>query len=303
MKLGFVTAILPNLSLEEVIKTASEIGYDCVEVMCWPPGKSERRYAGVTHIDITTLTSDSIKEIKDLCATYGVDISGLGYYPNPLTPDQASRTLYKGHIKALIRAAVRLDVPVVNTFIGRDKSKSIEQNWPDFLQVWNEIIGHADAFGVKIGIENCPMKFTEDEWPGGLNMFTTPAVWDKAWKQIPSPNFGLNYDPSHMVLQHMDTSLPIRNYGARLHHIHAKDVVIDKDDIQRHGVFAHPNLWHTPKIPGRGDVDWADFFAALKEVGYDGAVCVEVEDRDYEEHDDLRIQALRESHDYLRKFL
>jgi len=101
----------------------------------------------------------------------------------------------------------------------------------------------------------------------------------------------------------MDTSLPIRNYGPRLHHIHAKDATIDQEDLQRHGVFAHPNLWHTPKIPGRGDVDWADFFAALKEVNYDGAVCVEVEDRAYEGTTELRIQALRESHDYLRNFI
>jgi len=303
MELGFVTAILPNLSLEEVLKTASEIGYDCVEVMCWPPGRAKRRYAGVTHIDITTLTSDTIKDIKELCNTYNISISALGYYPNPLTPDPTDRAIYKDHIKALIRAATRLDVPIVNTFIGRDKHKSIEDSWPDFLQVWNEIIGHADSFGVKIGIENCPMRFTEDEWPGGLNMFTTPAVWDKAWRQIPSPNFGLNYDPSHMVIQHMDTSLPIRNYGSRLHHVHAKDATIDKDEIQQHGIFAHPNLWHTPKIPGRGDIDWADFFSALKEVNYTGAVCVEVEDRDYEENTELRIEALRESHDYLRNFI
>jgi len=303
MKLGFVSAILPDLSLEEVLRTAAEIGYDCVEVMCWPPGKAERRYAGVTHIDITTLTAQNIKEVNNLCEIYQVTISALGYYPNPLTPDKDARVVYKDHIKALIRAATRLDIAIVNTFIGRDQYKTIEENWPDFLQIWNEIIGHADSFGIKVGIENCPMRFTKDEWPGGLNLFTTPAIWDKAWKQIPSPNFGLNYDPSHMIIQHMDTSLPIRNYGPRLHHVHAKDATIDQEEIEKHGIFSHPNLWHTPKIPGRGDVDWKDFFDALKEVGYEGAICVEVEDREYEHSLDSRIQALKESHEYLRNFM
>jgi len=291
MKLGFVSAILPDQSLEEVLRIASEVGYDCVEVMCWPPGKAERRYAGVTHIDITSLTADKIKEIRELCKTYNGEISGLGYYPNPLTPDPEARQTYISHIKALIRAAIRLDIPVVNTFIGRDQSKTIEDNWTDFMQVWTDIIGHADAFGIKVGIENCPMRFTKDEWPGGLNLFTTPAVWEKAWKQLPSPNFGLNYDPSHMIIQHMDTSLAIKEYAPRLHHVHAKDATIDKEEVNRYGIFAHPNLWHTPKLPGRGDVDWGDFFSALKSVNYTGAVCVEVED------------GLRESHDYLRQFM
>lgn len=303
MKLGFVTAILPDQSLEEVLRIASEIGYDCVEVMCWPPGKAERRYAGVTHIDITSLTASTIKEIKDLCSSYNVEISALGYYPNPLTPDLIARQKYTEHLKALIRAAARLDISVVNTFIGRDQHKTVEDNWQDFMQVWTEIIGQADAFGVKVGIENCPMKFTKDEWPGGQNLFTTPAIWEKAWRHLPSPNFGLNYDPSHMVIQHMDTSLPIKSYSSRLHHVHAKDATIDRDEVNRHGIFAHPNLWHTPKIPGRGDVDWQAFFHALKEVNYTGAVCVEVEDRAYEGPLEDRIRALRDSHDFLRKLI
>ena len=303
MKLGFVTDILPDLSLEEVIKEAARIGYDCIEVMCWPPGKADRRYAGVTHIDITTLSADEISMIKDLCMTYQVSISGLGYYPNPLTADLDLRKIYIDHLKALIRAAARLDVPVVNTFIGRDHTKSIEDNWPIFLQVWQEIIAHATGFGIKIGIENCPMSFTRDEWPGGKNLFTTPAIWRKAWKQVPTPTFGLNYDPSHMIIQHMDPVAPIRQCASRLHHIHAKDARIDQDRLDEHGIFAYPNLWHTPKLPGSGDVDWAAFFAALEEVGYEGAVCVEVEDRAYEGDLSERLKALEVSHDYLRQFV
>lgn len=303
MQLGFVTAILPNQSLEEVFKIAANLGYDCIEVMCWPPGKAERRYAGITHIDITTLTAVKIKEIKALSNKYGVDISALGYYPNPLTSDLTLRSVYVDHLKALIRAASRLQVPIVNTFIGRDHSRSVEDNWPVFLKVWQTIIAQADAFNVKIGIENCPMSFTIDEWPGGQNLFTTPAIWRKAWQHYPSPNFGLNYDPSHMIIQHMDTTYPIRTFPKRLHHIHAKDATIDKDRLDEVGIFAYPNLWHTPKLPGRGDVDWSALIDALRAVQYQGAICVEVEDRAYEGSLENRIKALKESHDYLRQFV
>ena len=303
MQLGFVTAILPDQSLEEVFKIAADIGYDCVEVMCWPPGDGDRRYSGITHIDITSLTANKIQEIKQLSTTYGVEISALGYYPNPLTSDREKQNHYVNHIKAMIRAAARLDIDVVNTFVGKDHTLSIEDNWPNFLKVWSNILGQADGLDIKVGIENCPMSFTQDEWPGGKNLFTTPAIWRRAWKQLPTPNFGLNYDPSHMIIQHMDVTYPIKTFAERLHHIHAKDAQIDKDQLDEYGVLSYPNLWHTPKIPGNGDVDWKAFFDSLKEVGYQGAVCVEVEERKYEGSLKKRLEALKVSHDYLRQFV
>ncbi|RMG58967.1 MAG: sugar phosphate isomerase/epimerase, partial [Bacteroidetes bacterium] len=110
MKLGFVSAILPELSLAEVLQIAAEIGYDCVEVMCWPVGKAERRYAGVTHIDVTHFTRDQAAEIQALMRDTGVSISGLGYYPNPLCPDPAEGDVYIEHIRKVIRAAATLEI-------------------------------------------------------------------------------------------------------------------------------------------------------------------------------------------------
>jgi len=231
-----------------------------------------------------------IKDITSLSSKYGISISGLGYYPNPLTSDTAAQRIYVDHIKRLIGAASRLGVPVVNTFIGRDHTKSVEDNWPVFLEIWRDIIAEADATNIKIGIENCPMSFTQDEWPG-------------AWEQIPSPNFGLNYDPSHMIIQHMDVAYPIMTFPERLHHVHAKDARIDPEQLNEHGILSYPNLWHTPKLPGMGDVDWPRFFSYLTSVGYDGAVCVEVEDRAYEGNLEQRIAALRQSYNYLRQFI
>lgn len=303
MKLGFVSAILPDYTLEDLLRLASEIGYDCIEVMCWPKGKANRRYAGVTHIEIETLSHKEVKEIKELQDEYQVSISGLGYYPNPLTPDLEQRAIIVAHIKRLIRAAVRLEIPIVNTFVGRDHSRSVGDNWLEFLNVWPGIIAQADGFNVQVGIENCPMYFTEDEWPGGQNLANNPAMWERMWKHIPSGNFGLNYDPSHMIWQHIDYLKPIKNYSSRIHHIHAKDAILNQEGLDKYGVLSPPNLWHIPKLPGSGAVDWKKFIQELRQINYNGAICVEVEDRAYEGNENLRIEALKKSYEHLRPIM
>jgi sugar phosphate isomerase/epimerase len=302
MKLGFVSAILPDLTLREVLEFAAEEGFDCVEVMCWPPGKAERRYAGVTHIDVTKLTGSYIKEIQDLVAETGVEISSLGYYPNPLTPKTAESKVYTDHIKKVIKASSVLKVNTMTTFIGRDWKKSVDDNWPVFKKTWKPIIRYAEKQGVNIGIENCPMLFTSDEWPGGKNLAISPRIWRKMFEEIPNKNFGLNYDPSHLVWMHMDYLKPIRDFSKRLHHVHAKDVRIDKDRLDEVGILAHPNEYHTPKLPGLGEVDWGQFFSYLTDAGYKGPVCVEVEDRAYEGSLKRRKASLRQSLEYLRQF-
>ena len=303
MKLGFVSAILPELSLEEIFETASRIGYDCVEVMCWPVGKSTRRYAGITHINVSEFNQTDADKINNLCDKYGVDISALGYYPNPLVADEKEANVYKEHITKMIDAASILGLNVVNSFVGRDHRKSVEDNWSRFEVVWKDIIRHAESRSIQVGIENCPMLFTNDEWPGGKNLATSPSIWSEMFDRINSDNFGLNYDPSHMIWQHMDYLSPMQNFESKLFHVHAKDVRIDQQELNLHGIMAPPNLWHTPKLPGLGEVDWGKFFSILSSVGYDGAVCVEVEDRAYEGSFEKRKLALVQSHSYLRQFI
>ena len=303
MQLGFVSAILPDLELREVAQVARQIGYHCVELMCWPPSKAERRYAGVTHVDVTSFDAARADEVKGMMADAGVAISGLGYYPNPLSPlgDESERAI--AQIKKVIDASALLEVRRMNTFVGRDWTKSVDDNWPRFREVWTDIIQHADRQGVRVGIENCPMLFTRDEWPGGKNLATSPAIWRRMFEEIPSPNFGLNYDPSHMIWQGMDYLKPIREFADRLVHIHAKDVRLDRHRLDDVGILAHPNQYHTPKLPGMGDVDWGRFFSVLSDVGYRGPVCVEVEDRAYERTLADRQASLVQSHTYLRNFL
>jgi sugar phosphate isomerase/epimerase len=303
MKLGFVSAILPDLSLEEVVQFAAAAGFACVELMCWPKGKAERRYAGITHVDVAGFDRDAAKRVQDIMSAAGVEISGLGYYPNPLTPDAEEAKVAVEQIRRVIVAAELLGVGRMNTFVGRDWTKSIDDNWPRFLETWKPLIQFADDHGVRVGIENCPMSFTRDEWPGGKNLANSPANWRRMFADIPSPNFGLNFDPSHMVWQGMDYCRPLREFAARIFHVHAKDVRVDRDRLNEVGYLAMPLQYHTPKLPGLGEVDWSHFFSTLNESGYRGPVCIEVEDRAYEGSLELRQAALRQSATYLRNFL
>lgn len=303
MKLGFVSAILPELPLEAVMQFAASAGFDCVELMCWPVGKAERRYAGVTHIDVVGFDASRAATVRALMAETGVGISGLGYYPNPLAPDAEERAVAIDHLQQVIRAAALLEIPVVNTFIGRDWTQSVEANWGRFKEVWLPLVAFAEEHGVRIGIENCPMLFTDDEWPGGKNLAHSPAIWRRMFAEIPSEHFGLNYDPSHLLWQQIDAIKPLWEFASRLFHVHAKDARVDRGRLDEVGILATPLLYHTPKLPGLGDVDWGAFFSVLSDVGYDGPVCIEVEDRAYEGSLERRKAALRQSARYLRQYM
>ena len=235
MQLGFVSAILPDLALEEVMAFAAAEGFACVEVMCWPKGKAERRYAGITHVDVDGFDRAAADRIKQLCQQSGVAISALGYYPNPLAPDAAEATVAVAHLKKVIQAASLLGLGV-NTFVGRDWTRSVEDNWPRFRETWKPLVKFAEDHGVRIGIENCPMFFTGDEWPGGKNLAHCPAIWRRMYEEIPSASFGLNFDPSHLVWQQIDYVRPLYEFADRIFHVHAKDAKVDRrglDDVRR----------------------------------------------------------------------
>lgn len=298
MKLGFVSAILPELSLEEVLAFAAEAGFGCVELMCWPVGAADRRYAGVTHLDVTRV---DVAAVKALMKKTGVAISGLGYYPNPLSPDEDHRRMVSEHLKKVIDAARLLDVGIVNTFIGRDPATSIDAQWTLLESVWHPLVRHAESANIKIGIEHCPMLFSDDEWPGGKNLAYCPEVWRKLFLTLPGNTLGLNFDPSHLVWLMIDIPRAVREFGKHIVHVHAKDVRIDHDRLYDRGVMGL--AWHTPKLPGLGDVDWGKFFSALTDTGYKGAVCIEVEDRAYEGSLEDRKRSLVQSKRFLEQFM
>jgi sugar phosphate isomerase/epimerase len=302
MKLGFFTAALPGNTLEQAAKWGAESGFQAIEIACWPLEKASRRYAGVTHINVTELDKAGANDIRAMLDGYGLTISSLGYYPNPLHPDPEHRETVIGHLKKVIEAAEMLEVPIVGTFIGKDKNKTVPQNLEDYAKIWPPIVKFAKEHGVKIAIENCPMIFSYDEWPGGNNLASTPAIWRKMWEIIPDDNFGLNLDPSHLILQMIDYERVVREFKGKIFHVHAKDLHIDWEGVYNHGVLSQGMGWQIPRLPGLGDMDWGKFFAALTAVGYDYVVSIEHEDRAFEGDEELVKRGFYLSRDVLKPY-
>jgi len=282
MKLGVFTAAFPTLPLEEIASWAPETGFEMLEIACWPVGRANRRYAGVTHIDVEGLTSTQATQIRDMLKRHGLGISSLGFYPNPLHPDADVRREAIEHLKKVIVAAQTLGVEAVGTFIGRDKDKTIEANLELYGQIWPPIVKFATDHGVKIAIENCPMIFSNDEWPGGTNLATSPAIWRRMWEIIPDDNLGLNLDPSHLVWQMIDYVRVVGEFKHKIFHVHAKDVHVDREGLYQRGVLSQGMGWQIPRLPGLGDIQWSQFIAALYAAGYDGTISIEHEDRAFE---------------------
>jgi sugar phosphate isomerase/epimerase len=303
MKLGFVSSILGDWSFEEMMNVASSMGFQCVETACWPVGKAERRYAGVTHIDVDSLTDEKAASILAYCAQKKVEISSLAYYPNILDADPEKRAANVEHLMKVIDASARLKVNMVTTFIGRDQSKTVEENLGLVRSVWPAIVRHAEETGVRIAIENCPMLFGPEQWPGGQNLMTTPEIWRKIFDILPSDNLGINYDPSHFVWQMIDYIQPLYEFKEKIFHVHFKDIKLRTDKLRRFGIMAYPLDFMTPKIPGLGDVDWGKYVSALTDIGYDGYACIEVEDRSFEGSREKVLDSLRLSKKYLEQFV
>ncbi len=304
MNLGLLSAILPNRTLEQVIDLAAEVGYGCIEVACWPKEDgTERRYAGVTHIDVNTLDAARRDEIQAYCAKKNVSISAMSYYANMLDPDLEKRERNTRHLLKLIEAAAFMGVGTVCAFVGRIANKTTKDNLSAFQDVWPAIIAKAEQHDVRIAIENCPMLFTEDEWPGGTNLATTPAIFRTLFSIIPSPNFGINFDPSHFIWQQMDYIKPLHEFKDKIFHIHFKDIKLNKDKLDEIGIMGLPLDYMSPKIPGLGDVQWNRFVSALYDIGYKGAACVEIEDKAFESCEETIINAIGISYRFMNSFL
>ena len=304
MKLGFVSSILDGWSFEEMIDTAAAQGFECVEIACWPSaGKTERRYAGVCHIDTETLDDQKAEYILNYCKERKIEISSLAFYPNTMDPDEQKREENIRHLKSVIDASAKLNVNMVTTFIGRDQTKSVEENLKLVEKIWPPILEYAKERKVKIAIENCPMLFTEDEWPGGKNIAVSPAIWRELFKRLPSEYLGLNFDPSHFIWQEMDYIRPLYEFKDKIFHVHYKDIRVDKEARNEVGVLATPLSYMVPCIPGHGDVNWARYISALLEIGYQGAACIEVEDKSFEDNNENIENSLKISRQYLKQFI
>jgi sugar phosphate isomerase/epimerase len=302
MKLGLLTAPFPGTPLMDVGDWAAETGFEVLEIACWPRSTGPtRRYAGTSHIDVANLSSGEATDIVDGLAAKGLSISGLGYYPNPLHPDPAHRAQVIGHLKHVITAAEKMNVPLVNTFMGADGAKNEDQNWEEAQRVWPEIVAFANDHGRRLTFENCPMLFSYDEWPGGNNIATSPRMWRRIL-ELWSGSVGLNFDPSHLILQMIDTRRFLKEFGPHILHYQAKDLMIDRDGLYERGVFSMGIGWQIPRIPGLGEVDWSAVFSELYRTGFEGDCIIEHEDRRFEGTDEKVKQGFLIARDVLRPY-
>ena len=303
MQLGILTAPFADTALEQVADYAASAGFEALEIACWPQaGGEKRRYAGTAHLPIEDMTAARGSEITGMLRAKGLAVSGLGYYPNPLNADAAHREAVIGHLKKVIRAAGLMGVKVVNTFIGGDRALTVDQNWPRAVEIFAPIVAHARDTGVTLAFENCPMIFSHDEWPGGHNIAYAPRIWRRifdTWGEA----VGMNYDPSHLVWQMIDAGRFVREFGPRMVHVHAKDLMIDRDGLYDHGIMSAGIGWQVPRMPGLGEVDWPDFFANLYHAGYDGPIIIEHEDRRFEGSDDKIKRGFALARDVLRPYV
>jgi sugar phosphate isomerase/epimerase len=303
MRLGFLTAPFPETELMEVADWAVTAGFDSLEIACWPrTSGATRRYAGTSHIDVANLSDGQAREIVDEVGSKGLAISGLGFYPNPLHPDEQTSRAAIDHIKLVIEACAKMGVPFMNTFMGGDPKKNVDQNWEDALSIWPEIVSHAQDNGVRVTIENCPMIFTSDEWPGGNNIAWSPYIWRRIIEQW-GGTVGLNYDPSHLVWLMIDQPRFIREFADHILHMQAKDVQIDRDGLYERGTLSGGIGWQIPRLPGLGDADWGEILSTLYRVGYDGDVIIEHEDRKFEGTDELIKRGFLIARDVLRPYI
>ena len=303
MKLGIVSAIYDGWTFEEMIDHAASCGYECVEVACWPQGKAERRYAGVSHIDVDNTTPQYIAYVQNYCKEKGIEISSLAFYPNTMDGNLEKREAAIVHLRKVIHMSKLLGVGLVTTFVGRDQTKTVEENLALFCEIWKPLMAYAEAEGVKVAIENCPMLFGRDQWPGGQNLFTTPAIWRECFRLIDSPNLGINYDPSHFIWQQIDYIKPLYEFRDKIFHVHFKDIKLFPDKLNDYGIMAYPLSYMSPKLPGLGDVDWGKYVSALTDIGYNGWACVEVEDKAFESSKERILDSVVLSYRYMRNFV
>lgn len=302
MQLGFVTAIFDTLPFEDVLAFAAAEGFQCVEVMCWPEGGVDRRWGGVRHIGVENFSQGQADHVRELCAKHAIAISGLGYYANPLSADAEEAVHALTHLRKVIDAAKLLGLDIVNTFVGANTKLPLDDNIERFADIWPDLVKYAEDRGIKIGIENCPMLFP-NTWPFGMNLARTPAIWRRMFEIIPSQNFGLNYDPSHLVMQLIDPILPIREFGKRIFHTHAKDMRADRDYLNDVGCLVPPMQRCMAKIPGLGDINWGQWIGELTDVGFNGSVCIEVEDEAFTDTLEGRKRSLRISRNVLQPLI
>jgi len=307
MKLSFLTACLPGVSLEALTEFASATGFDALELAAWPVDSSRDYQA--QQIDAARFSTDDAKRVSDLFEEYNLEIASLAYYDNNLDPDLNQREANLTHLKKVIDTAALLKVKLVGTFVGGRPDKLPAENIKEAGTVLRPIVRYAADKGVKIMIENCPM----ENWqrfglPG--NFAYSPELWDVLFTEIPDDTFGLNLDPSHLYWLGIDYIKAVKEYAPKIFFAHAKDTEFLPEGQYKFGPFGKqikPTPWKSGwwryRMPGLGEIDWGKFISTLQEHGYDYVLSIEHEDPIWEGSEDKIIKGLQLGYKHLSQFV
>jgi sugar phosphate isomerase/epimerase len=308
MYLGFLTVSLGKMPLKEKARWASQVGFNALEVACWP-NENDRDYSSCD-IDVAKLTQEEADEIKEYFSEYGLKISSLAYYDNNLDKDPVRRAFVNNHTKKVIDAAVMLGVSLVGTFVGRNSEKNMEENFNEFETVFTDLVAYAEEKGIKLMIENCDMRgWQTPGLPGTISY--TPELWEEMFKRVPSKSFGLNFDPSHLIPQFIDYLKAAEAFSDRIFHMHAKDAEVYYDRLNKYGINDRQlkgsgednyGYWRY-RMPSLGQVDWEKLVSLLRSKGYDGAISTEHEDPLYEGSEEKVKEGLVIGLRHLEKFI
>jgi sugar phosphate isomerase/epimerase len=302
MKIGFLTACFPRVPLSELVPWAASEGFKTLELAAWP--NRARRDFMARHIDAATLTQRDAYQVLELFDEHQMSISAMAYYDNNLHPDRKRREEHLGHLHKVIDAAQMLGVKLVGTFVGARPVK------PDLVmrevgEIFRGVVSYAEDRGIRVMIENCPM----DNWvkfglPG--NYAYSPELWERLFNEVPSENFGLNFDPSHLYWLGIDHLRATRDFASRIFHAHAKDAEMLRAGRYQYGVLGEQlggdpwrSGWWRYRMPGKGEIEWGAFIDVLREIGYDDVLSIEHEDPEYGGTEDLTKEGLRLGREHL----
>jgi sugar phosphate isomerase/epimerase len=282
MKIGFLTACLPKMPLEELVKFASENGFKTLELAAWPV-QSDRDYQA-RQIDAAKFSVEDAKRVNELFAAHNIEISAMAYYDNNLHPDLKQREQYHSHLKKVIDTASLLNVKLVGTFVGARPDLSPTENMKEIGVVFRELTKYAADKNVSLMIENCPMEnWVKFGLPG--NYAYSPELWSALFNEVNADNFGLNIDPSHLYWLGIDYTGIIKDFKTKIFHAHAKDTEILLEGKNQYGLFGRQinpipwkSGWWRYRMPGLGSINWKKFISTLQENGYDNVLSIEHED-------------------------
>ncbi len=273
MKIGFYAPALRMMSLPEIAKWAGQNGFQALEL--WTTDDPKAGLYSESMLNLAGFDKAKAKELQNMMAESGLEISCISYNQNMLRPD--GREARFDRLRKVVDAASLLDVNTVSIFAGRDYDQSLDDNVKLFGEVFAQPLRYAQERGVRLAIENCPVFWERRGLIG--NMAFSPFYWSKLFDAVaPLENLGLNYDPSHLYWQQIDIDLSIKESASRIFHVHAKDAEVDETRLAREGNLTFWTMVWRYRVPGMGKLNWPRIISLLFENGYDGTLSIEHED-------------------------